>query len=139
MTKKFLMMAFAILAFTKATQAQQLIFCDDITNEKCKPIGEKKGWKLDNGQASFFMIIRLDSALTTSKLQYKLIRNGKSDKPYLINDIMGYEPNKVLPCLNTNIVINKNGDYDVYILDEDDKVITQGSFSITGSKGLSDL
>lgn len=115
----------------------ELITCSDISNEKCKPIGESREFKLVNSQTSFFLIIRLNQVLPTEKLYVRIVRNGKIEKPYFNDWLSNYEAGKIDNCLNTNVVIRHPGDYVITILDEDQRQeFGRTTLSVGGMKGV---
>jgi hypothetical protein len=127
--KKILLTALAFVFTLQIVSAQEetapesieLITCADISNEKCKPIGETREFKLVNSQTSFFLLIRLNQILPTEKLYIKIVRNGKIEKPYFVDWLVNYEAGKIDNCLSTNVVIRHTGDYVITILDEDQR------------------
>lgn len=134
---KKLFALFLLVSATYFSNAQEIILCSDISHEKCKPIGESNEFKLVNSQTSFFCLIKLPNPLATEKLYIRIIRNGKTDKPYFVDWLADYKANTTYDCLNTNVVIRHTGDFYIQILDEDQKeVFAQKPFSVKGMKGV---
>jgi hypothetical protein len=126
-------------ASTVSLKAQEIIFCYDVDEHdgKCKPQDIRTEWKLDNGQISFFCILKFPEAPKYPKLFIRMYRNGDKSKVFFRDDITSYEPGS--NCVRHNLVFTKKGDYQVDIIDEDDKVIMSGNTIVKGGHGLSDL
>ncbi|MEJ5262701.1 MAG: hypothetical protein WHT45_08465 [Ignavibacterium sp.] len=119
----FVLLVLALSTLIETTYSQSIYFCEGVDDDG-EPINESSVFTIPNNGGYLYVLIQLPYAVNCRKVDLVIYRNGAYDNTIRI------DTQKNWTWFWEKVTFYDDGDYDVYVYDCNNYLLTDGSLEI---------